>query len=279
MDYEELNRANWDERAPVHAASRDYCVRNFLSDPAFLSGVVEFDRPLLGDITGLPCVHLQCHIGTDSLSLARLGASSVTGLDFSGVSLSEARKLASATDGTGGEKLVFVEATVYDAPATLSQCTFDLVYTGIGAICWLPSIVQWAKVVHGLLKPGGRLFLRDGHPVLWALDEARTDDLVLGYPYFERDGEATLFDDPDGYVDAGVYKFQATQTATFNHGIGEIVQALLEEGMTVTGLAEHQSVPWNALPGQMTKDERGEWSLTDRPWRLPHSFTLQAVKA
>ncbi|GJN78312.1 hypothetical protein PLIIFM63780_001805 [Purpureocillium lilacinum] len=261
MDYEALNRTNWDERAPVHAASRDYHVQDFISDANFLSDVVKFDRALLGDITGLACVHLQCHIGTDTLSLARLGAASVTGLDFSGASLAQARKLASATDGTGGERLSFVEASVYDAPAVLPQGSFDLVYTGIGALCWLPSVAQWAKVVRSLLNPGGRLFVRDGHPVLLALDEARTDDPVLGWSYFERGGEPTIFDEAETYVHTGGYKFQATRTASFNHGIAEMVQALLDEGMRVTGLVEHQSVPWNALPGQMTKDESGKQHL------------------
>ncbi|KAJ6441390.1 methyltransferase domain-containing protein [Purpureocillium lavendulum] len=260
MDYEALNRANWDERAPVHAASQDYRVKEYISDAGFIGDVVRFDRPLLGDVTGLACVHLQCHIGTDTLSLARLGAASVTGLDFSGASVAEARKLAAATAGSGGERLRFVEASVYDAPTALPQGGFDLVFTGIGALCWLPSAARWAKVVRGLLRPGGRLFLREGHPVLWAVDETRSDDrggLVLDYPYFERGGEPTLFDEPGTYVDAGGHEFRATRTAAFNHGIGEIVQALLDEGMRVTGLVEHQSVPWEAVPGQMTKNERG----------------------
>ena len=95
MDYVEINRLNWDERAPAHAASPDYHVAEFASDPDFLSPVVRFDRPRLGDIMGLRGVHLQCHIGTDTISLARLGAH-MTGLDFSSAALAEGRRIAAA---------------------------------------------------------------------------------------------------------------------------------------------------------------------------------------
>lgn len=244
--------------SPQHASSRDYKVQEFISDPKCLSEVVQFDVPLLGDITGLNCVHLQCHIGTDTLSLARLGAASVTGLDFSSAALVEARKLAESTAGPGcGDKVSFVEASVYDGLKVLNPGSFDLVFTGIGALCWIPSIKDWAKVVSGLLKPGGRLFIREGHPVLWAIDDKQPEKLIIDYPYFERD-VPTMFEEEGTYVESGDYKFQSRQTAEFNHGIGEIVQALLEEGMRITGLVEHQSVPWPAIPDQMKEDERGK---------------------
>ncbi|KJZ71605.1 hypothetical protein HIM_08999 [Hirsutella minnesotensis 3608] len=256
-DYETINRAKWDERAPIHASSKDYKFYEFIGNPSYISHVVQFDRPLLGDITNLQCAHLQCHIGTDTLSLARLGAASVTGLDFSSASLKEARRLAAATHGTGGEKLTFVEASVYDGLGVLKPGSFDLVFTGIGALCWIHSIQEWAKVVSGLLKPGGRLFIREAHPILWAIDDEQQDGLFVKFPYFEHE-EPVMFDDVGTYVDSGEYKFTATKSAIFNHGLGEIIQALLSTGLVISGLNEHQSVPWLALPGQMTADERGD---------------------
>ena len=269
--YIDLNRANWDERAPAHAASPDYALERFIADPHFLSEVVTFDVPLLGDVRGLRGVHLQCHIGTDTISLARLGAV-MTGLDFSGASIVEAKRL-SALSGTPAE---FVESNVYDALNVLPAEGFDLVYTGIGALCWLPEVRPWAAVVAGLLRPGGRLFIREGHPMMWAIDETRTEDLVIEYPYFELQ-EAIVGDDPSTYV-ATEAKFTHNVTHWWNHGLGEIVTALLDAGMQLTGLVEHQSVPWQALPGQMEQVDLGEWQLTDRPWRLACTYTLQAVK-
>jgi SAM-dependent methyltransferase len=242
-DYRAVNLASWDERAPAHAASADYGVARFTEDPAFLSDVVRFDLPLLGDISGLRGVHLQCHIGTDTISLDRLGAT-MTGLDFSPAALAEARRLA----GRVGAGVNFVEADVYDAVTVLGAGRFDLVYTGIGALCWLPGIARWAGVVGGLLRPGGRLFLREGHPMLWSLASARPDGLTQNV------------------------------THEWNHGLGEIVTALQAAGMELTGLAEHDSAPWEALPGQMERTGGGEWRLADRPWRLPCTYTLQAVK-
>ena len=271
-EYAELNRASWDERAPAHAASSDYAVDRFASDPGHLSEVVRFDLPLLGDIAGLRGVHLQCHIGTDTVSLARLGAD-MTGLDFSPASLAEARRIA----GLAGADVRFVEAEVYDAAGALGPEPFDLVYTGIGALGWLPDIARWARVVAGLLRPGGRLFIREGHPMLWALDDPRPDGLLaVEYPYFER-AEPMVFDEGGTYVETDVV-FTHNRTHEWNHGLGEIVTALMNAGMGLTGLVEHGSVPWDALPGQMEPVGGGEWRLADRPWRLPHTYTLQAVK-
>ncbi|HET6815690.1 MAG TPA: class I SAM-dependent methyltransferase [Mycobacteriales bacterium] len=270
----DLNRASWDERAPAHAASPNYAFDRFVADPDYLSDVVRFDLPRLGDISGLRGVHLQCHIGTDTISLSRLGAR-MTGLDFSAAALAEARKLAAAT----GADVDFVESDVYSAPDVLDRASYDLVFTGIGALCWLPDIRRWAGVVGALLRPSGRLFIREGHPMLWSLADAREDRLVVvEYPYFER-SEPSVFDEGGTYVETDV-EFEHNVTHQWNHGLGEVVTALFDEGFELTMLEEHDSVPWEALPGQMVQLEENdnEWRLADRPWRLAHSYTLQAVK-
>jgi SAM-dependent methyltransferase len=270
-DYRSVNRANWDERAPAHVESPDYAVARFLEDPEFISGVVRFDLPLLGDIDGKRGVHLQCHIGTDTLSLARLGAH-MTGLDFSPPALKEARRLASATS-TGVE---FVEADLCDAVQALGGERFDLVYTGIGALCWLPDIDRWAAVVAELLAPGGRLFIREGHPMLWALEDARPDGLlVVEHAYFERD-EPMVFTDGGTYVQTD-RAFRNNTTHTWSHGLGETITALLSRGLRLSSFVEHDSIPWDAFPGRMDVLSSGEFRLRDRPWRLAHSFTLQAI--
>jgi len=266
------NRATWDERAPAHAASPDYAFDRFVEDPEYLSQVVRFDVPRLGDIDRLRGVHLQCHIGTDTISLSRLGAR-MTGLDLSPASLEQARLLAERA----GSDVKFVESDVYGAVSALEAGAFDLVFTGIGALCWLPSIRRWARVVADLLRPGGRLFMREGHPMLWTLADPRQDKLlVVEYPYFERE-EPMVWEEPGTYVETDVV-FEQNLTHEWNHGLGEIVTAVIEAGMDLTMLVEHDSVPWEALPGQMERLESGEWRLTDRPWRLPHTYTLQAIK-
>ncbi|MFY1634081.1 class I SAM-dependent methyltransferase [Solwaraspora sp. WMMB335] len=271
-DYLAVNRASWDERAPAHAASPDYQVERLLADPARLSEVVRFDLPRLGDLTGVRGVHLQCHIGTDTLSLARLGAT-MTGLDLSGASLAQARRIAAAAQ----TPIEYVEADVYRAAQVLGTNGFDLVFTGIGALCWLPSVVRWAQTVAALLRPGGRLFIREGHPALWAINENRPDGLLVpDLPYFET-AEPLVWDEGGTYVSTDV-TFTQNLTHSWNHGLGEIFTALTGAGLRVTMLIEHDSVPWEALPGRMVRGDDREWRLTERRERLPLSYTLQAVK-
>ncbi len=270
-DYIEINKANWDERAPLHAASREYAFDNFIHDSRYISDVVRFDLPLLGDVTGKRGIHLQCHIGTDTVSLARLGAV-MTGLDFSPSSIAQAIRLSEKC----GTEVEYVESEVYNALSVLPPSSFDFVYTGIGALCWLPNIDRWAHVVSNLLRPGGRLFIREGHPILWSLDETVHDALVVKYPYFERE-KPSVFSDSTTYVQTDG-EISSTTMHEWNHGMGEIVTALLAHQMEITLFREHDSVPWEALPGQMTGPQAGEWRLAKDRWLLPLSYTLCAVK-
>ncbi|WP_350279808.1 class I SAM-dependent methyltransferase [Kribbella sp. HUAS MG21] len=269
-DYREVNRANWDERVPAHVASPGYRVEQFAADPSYLSQVVRFDLPRLGDVSGLRGVHLQCHIGTDTVSLARLGAR-MSALDFSEPAIEQARSLAERL----GLPVDFHVSDVYDAVEVLGAASYDLVYTGIGALCWLPDIERWAAVVAGLLRPGGRLFIREGHPMLWALEAGPTHAQVQ-YPYFET-AEPTVFDEGGTYVDTDA-EFTTTLTHEWNHGLGEIITAVQRAGLVFDSLTEHDSAPWNGLPGLMTEDADGEWRLTDNPHRLAATYTLQAHK-
>jgi 2-polyprenyl-3-methyl-5-hydroxy-6-metoxy-1,4-benzoquinol methylase len=287
-DYLAINRANWDGRAPIHA--QNYGIERLLEDPSALSQVVTFDLPRLGDITGLDVVHLQCHIGTDTLSLHRLGGH-VTGVDLSPASLAEARTLADKA----GADIDYVESDVYAAPEALGGRQFDLVYTGIGAIGWLPNIRRWAEVVATVLRPGGRLFIREGHPVLWAsvivplgadpIDRVQQpsitgegrDTVALELPYFEQE-QGMAWHEEATY--AGEEQVASPDTLEWNHGLGEIITALFDAGLQLTSLTEHDSVPYAALPGLMEIDEAtGEYRLSDRPERLPASYTLTAVKS
>jgi SAM-dependent methyltransferase len=286
-DYLAINRANWDSRAPLHA--RAYGLDRYVDDPDALSGVVRFDLPRLGDVAGLDAVHLQCHIGTDTLSLHRLGAR-MTGVDLSGASVQQARELAAAV----GADITYVESDVYEAPGALDHRTYDLVYTGIGAICWLPDIARWARTVAQLLRPGGRLFIRDMHPVLNACLAMTVADehpdrsqqpwisgpgevaLALELPYWEQPEPLEWYEE---VTYAGSEKVGSPRSLEWNHSLGEIVTAVLEAGLTVTSLVEHDSVPFEAFQGVMTYDEAtGEYRLAIRPERLPATFTLTAVK-
>jgi SAM-dependent methyltransferase len=270
-EYRRANYRNWESRVPIHAASQMYDLAAYTADPEHISHIVAFDRPRLGDLAGLDVVHLQCHIGTDTLSLARLGPKTMTGLDFSPSALAVARKL--AADCNAG--IDFVESEVYDAVETLGPGRFDLVYTSVGAVNWLPDIAAWARVVAGLLRPGGRLFLRDGHPMMYTLDDERDDGLLLVVrPYFE--GVAQRWEDDTTYTD-GDQKVTEPLMYEWNHGLGEVVTAVLDAGVVLTALVEHDVCSWQGNPALVRRNEGG-WVLLDRPERLPLMYTLEARK-
>jgi SAM-dependent methyltransferase len=268
-EYRATNWANWESRVPVHAASRTYDLDGLAAGRRQLSGVVSRDAPFLGDLSGLDAVHLQCHIGTDTISLARLGAR-VTGVDFSPSALEVARRLA---DDAGIDDARFVESEVYAIPDVLGA-DFDLVYTGVGALNWLPDIAGWARVVAGLLRPGGRLYVRDAHPMLNALRDERDDgQLVVALPYFEaapnRWDKAVTYTDGPPVAESVMYQW--------NHGLGEIVQAVIDVGLRVTALREHQFCEWQPLPS-FVETEEGTWVMPDGRERMPLMFTLEARK-
>ena len=164
------NEHNWDDRAELHMAG-NYCdYQRLLEDPTAISAELAQDIERFGDLTGKDVIHLQCHVGTDTISFARRGASRVIGLDLSEASLAHARNIAERA----GADVEFVHANVYDARQAVSG-TFDLVYTSIGVLCWLPDIAQWARVVASVLKPGGTFLIRDDHPIFMTMVEDVSD--------------------------------------------------------------------------------------------------------
>ncbi|KTR04654.1 class I SAM-dependent methyltransferase [Curtobacterium luteum] len=267
----DTNRANWDDRVPIHEGAYDI---DALSDPAHRSGVVREDLPVLarwlpgGSLAGLDLCHLQCHIGTDTVSLAREGAR-VTGVDFSPAALDSARGLADRL----GVEATWVETDVLDARAAVTG-DFDVVYTSIGTICWLDDLDRWAAQVAALLRPGGVFFIRDGHPALYALDED-ADELVARHRYF-ADGTAQQWDDAGTYVGDGTVA--NTRTYEWPHPLSEIVNALLAVGLRLRFLDEGRTLPWRfSARMEDTGDGNYVWPGADRD-RVPATFTIVATK-
>ncbi len=264
------NRANWDDRVPIHLNAKTvYDIDGFIADPERISPTVEFDRHQLGDVTGKSLLHLQCHIGHDTLSWARLGAT-VTGVDFSEPAIAAARDI-SLRGGAPGR---FVVAELYDSPDVLPE-HFDIVYTGTGALVWLPDIAGWAQVVAKFVRPGGTLYVRDGHPVFHSLDQERDDDrLEITLPYFE--GAPQRWDEDVTYVE-GDEKVEHSVQYECTHGLGETVTALIEAGFRIESLKEYQFLEWPALPSMVQGDD-GRWRLPEGPDRVPMMFSIRATR-
>ena len=266
-EFGQANLANWDERVEGHIPGYD--VQRYIDDPQHLSDVVAFDLERLGDLSGQKVIHLQCHIGTDTLSLARLGAE-VTGIDFSPQAVVAASSMFEAA-GTPGR---FIESELYDSPAVLDE-RFDMVYTGVGAINWLSDIDGWAGVVDHFLRPGGRLFLTEGHPVAWSLDQDRGDRLiVIDLPYFE--GRMSTWNEETSYLGDAALKNATTHD--WNHGLGEIFTALLDRGFVIKSFVEHDSLFWQ-MHSWMEEGEDGRFRFPeDVRDQFPLMYTLIADK-
>jgi len=264
-----VNRQHWDAATPIHVASRFY---NLDAVRQGAQTLADFELEELGPLSGLDVLHLQCHIGTDTLSLAR-EAEHTVGLDFSGESIAAARTLAAET----GVAVEYVQADVYDATDVLGAARFDLVYTGKGALVWLLDIDRWARIVHALLKPGGVLYLVEFHPLIWSM----VLDAAAGVLRLENDylatGRAVEVRGDFTYTDGPPIVGGPGRTYEWNHDLGEVVTAVATAGLRIESLREIDSLPWCPWPG-MVKGVDGWWRLPDGMPRLPLTYSLRAVR-
>jgi 2-polyprenyl-3-methyl-5-hydroxy-6-metoxy-1,4-benzoquinol methylase len=267
-DHIDINRRNWDERAAIHArdTTGDYVLDRFRAGEDVLHMI---EAAELGDITGKRVLHLQCHIGRDTLCLARRGAT-VTGLDFSSAALAVARRLANET----GLKADFVEGTVDQAPQ-LVPGPFDLVFTTWGTICWLPDVKQWAKIIASVLAPGGELYFADAHPGFNVLEEV-AGQLVPSYDFQTPADRPLLFANETTYTgDSTIMTNRSTRE--WIHSLSAVLGGLIDAGLTITMFREHEVLPWRGLSCLVPASER-MWRLPDGMPRVPLSYSVRAKK-
>ncbi|QHC26295.1 class I SAM-dependent methyltransferase [Streptomyces sp. GS7] len=267
-DWREVNRARWDERVPLHIAS------DFYDQDAFRRTrdvIRDFEAAEVGDVTGRSLLHLQCHFGQDTLSWAHRGAGRVVGLDFSAPAVEAARELA-AEFGYGPDRASFVAADVHDAAEAVPDAAYDIVYTGIGSVNWLPDLVRWAETAASLVAPGGFLYLAEFHPLCDVLDD-RTGSQVV-HDYFRR--EAWDEDAPGSYTDFGAVTVH-NRSVEWQHSLGDVVSAVAGSGLRIEFLHEHDMTMFQRF-GELRRGDDGFYRFPeDRP-RIPLMYSLKAIK-
>jgi SAM-dependent methyltransferase len=271
-DWRDANRANWDERVGVHLGPAGYDLTALRAGRGRLHAIEEAE---LGDVQGLRILHLQCHFGADSLTLAQRGAE-VVGLDFSPAAIAAARRL-SAELGLAG-RARFVEADLYDAPAAIGEPgAFDRVFVSWGAITWLPDIACWAQIVAHFLKVGGSLYLAEGHPAALVFDDLTPMPGGLpGYfaPYFGR--QSIVTEGARDYADPNA-RLGNTRQYNWIHPLADVVGGLVAAGLRLDWLNEHDGVAWQMF-SCLVKDEATRlYRWPDKPW-LPLAFSLSATR-
>lgn len=261
-DYFEANRQAWNLRTAVHKDSAFYDLAGFKAGKTSLNAI-ELEE--LGPVTGKRILHLQCHFGQDTLSWARLGAD-VTGIDLSDEAIREAEKLNQEL----GLNARFVCSNVYDLRENL-QGAFDIVFTSYGVIGWLPDLKRWAEVIAHFLKPGGTFYMAEFHPVVWMFDE---DFKKVKYPYHHTP-EPIVEEQTGTYADRNApirYK-----EYSWNHGLGEVVTALLDQGLRLEHLHEFPYSPYNCF-NHTVQGPDGFWRIGHLQNMIPMMYTIKCTK-
>ncbi len=260
-NYLEINRQTWNKKVIPHLNSE------FYNMPAFLNGktsLKNIELELLGDISGLSILHLQCHFGQDSISLSRMGAN-VTAIDLSDESIRTAKELAIKTS----QKVKFVNSGVYDLPNHLDG-KFDMVFTSYGTITWLPDLDKWAKVISHFLSDNGRFLIVDFHPFVWMFDD---DFKFIKYNYFKDKGISE--------VEIGTYADKNSREnyefVSWNHSVSELLSALIDNGIGINSFREYDYSPYNCLNAMLEVDE-SKYRIEKFDKMIPITFSLDASK-
>jgi len=259
------------ESGQLGRARPDPRLRRVLRRGGFKAGAERlrpFELEEVGDVSGKDLVHLQCYFGIDTLDWARRGAR-VTGLDFSGPAVAAASELA----GEMGIDAGFVESDVYDAVNALGGRDFDIVYTGLGALIWLPDIRRWAGVIAELLRPGGFLYLAEFHPFT---DVFGDDDLTVEHGYFHRE-EPTVWEDSGTYADLEAETVR-NRSFEWSHTLSDVVNAVIGAGLPVELLNEHD---YTLFPRRPILEKSGfdTYRLPEGTPNLPLMYSLRARPA
>ena len=260
-DYIKQNREGWNKKLDFHLQSEFYDLSGFLQGKSSLQ---EIELGLLGDIAGMKILHLQCHFGLDTLSLARLGAE-VTGVDLSDKAIAKAEEIAEKT----GLDANFICCDLYELPHHLHG-KFDMVYTTYGTIGWLPDLDKWASLISGFLRPGGELLFIEFHPVVWMFDD---NFEKVGYDYFNTgpivETETGTYADPNASLEQ--------ELVSWNHSLDEVFQNLLKAGLEITLFEEYNYSPYDCFKNTQ-EEELGRFRIKHLKHKIPMVYALKAKK-
>lgn len=261
MDYLSINKQNWNDRTEVHYQSKTYDVASFIAGRNPLKSI---ELALLGDIKGKKVLHLQCHFGQDTIALSRLGAQ-VTGVDFSEKAIEKARGLAELTQSDTR----FILSDIYSLPDVLNE-SFDVVFTSYGTIGWLPDIQGWAAVVSHFMRPGAAFVFAEFHPVVWMFSD---DFKRIEYRYFK---DAAIIEESDTTYTDGKLP-QSSPSVGWNHGMAEVLQALIDQGLTIKKVEEFDYSPYDCFDNTI-EFEQGKFQIKGLEGKIPMIYALQATK-
>lgn len=261
MDYLSINKNLWNEKTDIHFDSEFYNVKAFIDGQNSLNDI---ELELLGNIQGKKILHLQCHFGMDSISLAKRGAK-VTAIDLSDKAISRAKQL----NEKMGTEVIFLQSDVYQLNNKLID-EFDIVFTSYGVLGWLPDLAKWAKVVSHFLKPNGKLVLVEFHPIVWMFDY---NFKKVEYNYQNSDA---IIEELEGTY-ANTESDIKEKSVSWNHGLADVISALLNQGLSLESFKEHNYSPYNCF-NNTVETEPGKFKIKDLEDKFPLCYSLCASK-
>ena len=262
-EYFEVNKSTWDKKVSIHATSEFYDVEGFKKGKTSLNA---YELEELGEVCGKSLLHLHCHFGQDTLSWSRLGAK-CTGIDLS----SEGIKQAKLLNEELGFDAKFIECNTYDIPKKVGG-KFDIVFASYGVIGWLPDLKTWGKIIASKLKTGGVFYLIEFHPIVWMFDFLQKPPKLL-YPY--QNSEAIYEEYKGTYANKNAKII--SKEYGWNHGLGEVVTALIDAGLQIELLHEFEKSPYNSFP-EMDETDDGMYVLKENQRMFPLLYSIRAIK-
>ena len=259
--YIDANRKHWDQRVKIHVGSDFYDNRSFIEGRNTINSI---EQPYLQELAGKRVLHLQCHFGQDSISLKRMGAASVTGVDFSAEAIETARRLA----GSIGEEVQFIQCNVLELDKIHDQ-EYDLIFCSYGVTGWLPSLDKWARNINRFLVSGGRFLYAEFHPVMWMYD-SKIHDVANSYLH-----DGVIIEQEEGTYTDGGENLKYTSYG-WNYGISEVITPLLNTGMKLKTFKEFDYSPYECWPN-MVKTKDG-FQIRTMEGKLPMVYLIEMIK-
>lgn len=260
-NYIEVNKALWNDKVDIHYASDFYDVKGFLEGKSSLNPI---ELELMGDISSLRILHLQCHFGQDTISMARLGAQ-VVGVDLSDKAIAQAQSLAKECEVDA----TFICCNIYDLPQHLGD-EFDIVFTSYGTIGWLPDMDRWGKIISRYLKPGGRFIFAEFHPVMWMFDDSFKD---IAYSYFNTGAIEEIEEGTYAEKEANIKH----ESICWNHSISDVVNALIKNKLSIQQFNEYDYSPYDCFQNMVTVGPH-QYRIKDLDNKLPIVYAIEAMK-
>lgn len=260
-NYLEINRSTWNNKVAVHVDSNFYDNESFIKGKSTLNNI---ELELLGNVKDKSILHLQCHFGQDTMSLARMGAQ-VTGIDLSDKAIAKAQELNLQL----GLNSQYICCDVYETRQHTNEL-FDIVFSSYGTIGWLPDLDIWAKVISDSLKPNGIFVFAEFHPVVWMFDN---DFKEVFYSYFNI--EEIIEEEQGTYADRNA-NIEA-KTITWNHPLTEVLNSLINNGLTIEIFNEYDYSPY-ACFNNVEEFETNKFRIKNLGNKIPMVYALRAKK-